>query len=195
MMTTTRFLLLTARSFFSSRSGLLLENLALRQQLAVMKNSIKRPRLRLRDRLFWILLSRAWAEWRCPLVKPPSQTWRTFLKNHMHVTSAIDFFAVPTVRFRILFVLIILEHSRRRVVHCNVTEHPCAPWTAQQVVEAFPWESAPRYLLRDRDRIYSSGFRGRVRGLARRIHDPWKPIDVHPGVASCHDGPQSVLTP
>jgi hypothetical protein len=84
----------------------------------------------------------------------------------MHVTCAIDFFAVPTVRFRILFVLIILEHSRRRVVHFNVTEHPCAPWTAQQVVEAFPWESAPAYLLRDRDRIYSSGFRGRVRGLA-----------------------------
>jgi len=68
MMTTIRFVLLTARSFFSSCAGLLLENVALRQQLAVMKNSIKRPRLRLRDRLFWILLSRTWAGWRCPLV-------------------------------------------------------------------------------------------------------------------------------
>ena len=97
--------------------------------------------------------------------KPPSQTWRTFLKNHMDVTCAIDFFTVPTASFRILFVLVIMKHSRRQIVHFNVTEHPCARWTAQQIVEAFPWESAPRYLLRDRDSIFAHSFRRRVRGM------------------------------
>ena len=72
---------------------------------------------------------------------------------------------VPTITFRVLFVLVILAHERRRVVHCNVTEHPTAQWTAQQVVEAFPWEEAPRYLLRDRDRIYGAAFRPRIRHM------------------------------
>jgi putative transposase len=94
--------------------------------------------------------------------KPPSPTWKTFLKNHVQDLVALDFFVVPTVTFRVLFVLVILAHERRRIVHFNVTEHPTAEWTAQQVVEAFPWDEAPRYLLRDRDRIYGTHFRRRV---------------------------------
>ena len=67
---------------------------------------------------------------------------------------ACDFFTVPTATFRVLFVFMMLAHERRRIVHFNITEHPTAQWTAQQIVEAFPWETAPRYLLRDRDGIY-----------------------------------------
>jgi len=93
---------------------------------------------------------------------PSSPTWKTFLKNHVHDLVALDFFVVPTVRHKVLFVLVILAHHRRRVVHFNVTEHPTAAWTAQQVIDAFPWGKAPRYLLRDRDRIYSASFRQRV---------------------------------
>ena len=70
---------------------------------------------------------------------------------------------VPTVTYKVLFVLVILVHERRRIVHCHVTEHPTAAWTAQQVVDAFPWDEAPRYLLRDRDRIYGDVFRQLVR--------------------------------
>jgi hypothetical protein len=87
----------------------------------------------------------------------PSQTWRTFLKNHANKCS-MDFFTVPTAAFNILFVLVILCHSRRKVVHFNVTSNPTAQWTAQQVVEAFPWDTAPKYLMRDRDSIYGDFF-------------------------------------
>ena len=97
--------------------------------------------------------------------KPPSQTWRTFLGNHTECLAAIDFFTVPTAGFRVLYVLIVLSHDRRRVVHFNVTEHPTAQWTAQQLVEAFPFDSAPRYLLRDRDAIYGDLVQRRIRGL------------------------------
>jgi putative transposase len=97
--------------------------------------------------------------------KPPSPTWKTFLKNHVQDLVSLDFFVVPTVTRKVLFVLLILAHERRRVVHVNVTEHPTAEWTTQQVVDAFPWDEAPRYLLRDRDRIYSALFRQRVRHM------------------------------
>ena len=90
--------------------------------------------------------------------KPPSQAWRTFVKNHIHNTCSIDFFAVSTATFRVLFVLVILSHSRRKVIHFNVTTNPTAKWTSLQVVEAFPWDSAPRYLMRDRDSIYGAYF-------------------------------------
>ena len=227
-------------------SDLALENLALRQQLAAMKRSIKRPQLRASDRIFWIILSRFWSNWRQPLIvvkpetvvrwhkkgfkmfwrfksrrngagrppvspeirdlilkmakanplwgaprilgallklgievsertvsnlmprripKPPSQTWRTFLKNHMLNMVSIDFFTVPTAKFQILFVLVMLSHSRRRVVHFNVTAHPTANWTAQQIIEAFPWDTAPMYLLRDRDGIYGTIFRQRLENI------------------------------
>jgi len=75
---------------------------------------------------------------------PPSQTWRTFLANHVHNLVSVDFFTVPTVTFRVFFVFIVLAHDRRRVIHFNVIQQPTAAWTAQQVVEAFPWDTAPR---------------------------------------------------
>jgi transposase InsO family protein len=96
---------------------------------------------------------------------PPSQTWRTFLANHTDCIAGIDFFTVPTATFRILYVFIVLSHDRRQIVHFNVTAHPSAMWTAQQLVEAFPFDSAPRYLLRDRDSIYGERFRNRVKSL------------------------------
>jgi len=236
------------------------ENIALRQQLIVLKRKQKRPVLKERARLFWVLLSRIWPGWRdvvyivqpdtvvrwhkrafklywrrksergkrgrpstdpeirsivlkmaeenplwgAPTIhgellklginisertvsklirkrtpKPPSQTWRTFIKNHMTEMVAVDFYVVPTIRFRMLYVFIILSHARRRVVHFNVTANPTAAWTAQQIVEAFPWETAPRYLLRDRDSIYGEWFRKRVQsmGIEEAItsyHSPWQ---------------------
>ncbi|MCZ6873446.1 MAG: integrase, partial [bacterium] len=77
--------------------------------------------------------------------KPPSPTWRAFLNNHVKDLVACDFFTVPTVTCKVLFVFVILTHERRRIAHFNVTEHPTAQWTSQQVVEAFPWDEAPRY--------------------------------------------------
>jgi transposase InsO family protein len=97
--------------------------------------------------------------------RPRSQTWRTFLTNHVAALGSIDFFTVPTLTGRILFVFVVLLHRRRRIVHFNVTEHPTAAWTAQQVVEAFPDDTAPRWLLRDRDAIYGEAFRRRVAGM------------------------------
>ena len=90
--------------------------------------------------------------------KPPSQTWRTFLDNHVADLVSVDFFTVPTATFRVLYVFVVLSHSRREVVHFNVTQNPTAQWTAQQIVEAFPFDTAPRYLLRDRDSIYGEQF-------------------------------------
>ncbi|HTX51879.1 MAG TPA: integrase core domain-containing protein, partial [Candidatus Baltobacteraceae bacterium] len=97
--------------------------------------------------------------------RPPSPAWRTFLKNHATELVALDFFTVPTVGFKVLFVLIVLAHARRKVLHFNVTEHPTAQWTAQQLVEAFPWDTAPKYLLRDRDAVYGAWFQRRAASL------------------------------
>ncbi len=97
--------------------------------------------------------------------KPPSPSWRTFLNNHLPDLASIDFFTVPTATFRILYVFIVLSHERRSVLHFNVTDYPTAQWTAQQVIEAFPFEPAPRYMLRDRDRVYGRDFRRRVAGM------------------------------
>ena len=100
---------------------------------------------------------------------PPSQSWRTFLKNHLESTVACDFFVVTTATFRLLFCFVVLAHHRRRIVHFNVTPHPSAEWTAQQVIEAFPGDDPiPRYLLRDRDSIYGAYFRRRVKGMGIR---------------------------
>src|SRR6185503_6770160 len=97
--------------------------------------------------------------------KPPSPTWKTFLTNHVHDIVACDFFVVPTATCRVLFVFIMLAHERRRIVHFNITAHPTAQWTAQQIVEAFPWDTAPRYLLRDRDAIYSVAHQHRMKNI------------------------------
>ena len=212
-----------------------LEILALRHQLGVLqRRTNKRASLRTADRLLWVLLSRAWAQWCSALVivnpetviawqrkgfrlywrwksraeksgrpcvsretrelirqmstanplwgaprihgellklgiqisqatvakymvqhhrKPPSQTWRTFLENHVKQLVSTDFLVVSTVSFRLLFVFVVLGHHRRRAIHEG---------TARQIAEAFPWDSAPRYLLHDRDCIYGASFRRRV---------------------------------
>src|SRR5713226_2559721 len=111
--------------------------------------------------------------------KPPSQTWRTFLENHTKDLVAADFFVVPTVLFRVLFVSVILSHERRRVVHFGVTAHPTAEWAARQLLQAFPWDSAPRYLLRDRDGSYGERFREAtnwlgIREVVTAAQSPWQ---------------------
>src|SRR5213593_1554807 len=238
---------------------LALENLALRQQLAVYKRTTNRPRLRRSDRVLWVWLSRLWPAWRQALVivapatvlswqrrrfrrhwatlsgrppagrppvdaaikalvrsmaaanplwgaprihgellklgidvaertvsrllpkrrSPPSQTWRTFLTNHARDLVSVDFFTVPTARLRVLFVFVVLAHHRRRVLHFNITEHPTTAWTTQQIVDAFPDDSAPSYLLRDRDSVYGHVFRQRLKGMGvgevlTAPHSPWQ---------------------
>lgn len=233
------------RAFVVSRATLAAENLALRQQLSVLEHTVKRPKLRPRDRRFWVWLSHLWPAWcsvlrivqpdtvtkwhrlgfklywrwkstpkspgRPPIDKgirdlirrmardnplwgaphicselhllgydvaqatvskymsqrhtPPSQTWRTFLNNHVQDIVAIDFFTVPTLTFRVLYGFLVLRHDQRMVVHFNATEHPTAQWVAQQIVEAFPFDEAPRFLLRDRDAIYGAHFQQRVRNM------------------------------
>ena len=252
-------ILLAVRALLLSHAAVTVENLALRQQLAVVSQSVKRPKLRPRDRVFWALLSRFWPNWRTALVivqpatvirwhrrgfrlfwrwksrfwkpgrptieleirtlirrmsrdnptwgapriqselsllghvvaertvakytactrKPPSQTWRTFLKNHVPELAAVDFFTVPTVTFRVLYVFIVLRHHRREVVHFNVTADPSAEWTAQQIIEAFPYEEAPRTMIRDRDSKYGDYFTKRVEGMGIAEvpiapHAPWQ---------------------
>jgi hypothetical protein len=97
--------------------------------------------------------------------RPPSQSWRTFLDNHLGSLASIDFFTVPTATFHVLYVFFVLAHDRRRVLHFNVTEHPSAAWTAQQIIETFPEDTAPKYMVRDRDGIYGDQFRRRVSGI------------------------------
>jgi putative transposase len=240
-----RILFLVVRSLLIPRAALAAENLALRQQLAVLRRKVKRPKITRGDRLFWLWLSRLWTGWRSTLAivepetvlrwhqegfrlfwrwksrrrnagrpkvdrevrdlvrrlcrenpscgapriqselillgydvadstvakymrrrrKPPSQTWRIFLENHVKDIAAVDFFTVPTATFRVLYCFLILRHDRRRIVHFNVTESPTAAWTAQQVIEAFPYDEAPRYLIRDRDSIYGEPFTRRVKAM------------------------------
>lgn len=118
-------------------------------------------------------------KYRVRLRKPPSPTWRAFLKNHAKDIVSIDFLVVPTVRFRILYVFLFLSVDRRRIIHFGVTQHPSAAWAAQQVVETFPWDTAPKYLLRDRDKIYGDWFRRRVKNMGieevlTAPHSPWQ---------------------
>ena len=233
------------RAALRTRTDFTLENLALRQQLALLRRRSKRPQFGRLDRAFWVWLSKpaGWVRealhlvrpetvirwhrqgfrafwtwksrrgrtgrppvnseladlvrtmalanplWGAPRIhgellklgldisqrtvarlmprrpKPPSQTWRTFLQNHLADLVSVDFFVVPTATFRVLYVFVVLLHHRRQVVYYNVTATPTAAWTAQQLVEAFPDDSAPRYLLRDRDSIYGGVFRRRVKGL------------------------------
>ncbi|HIL97661.1 MAG TPA: integrase, partial [Pseudomonadales bacterium] len=233
------------------------ENLALRQQLIVLKRDQNHPTLKERDRLFWKVLSRFWRDallivqpetvirwhrrafrfywrrisrdgargrprldaeikslvlklsvanplWGAPRIhgellklgieisersvsgiihrnspKPSSQTWKTFIKNHMTDMVAVDFLVVPTIRFNMLFVFVVLSHDRRKVIHFNVTANPSVQWTVQQIVEAFPWDTAPRYLLRDRDKIFGSVFQSRVKSMGieevmTAYRSPWQ---------------------
>jgi putative transposase len=138
----------TLRSGVRTRRELALENLVLRQQLAVWKARQPLPRLTQTDRMSKHLI-------------------------------ALDFFTVPTATFRVLFVLVMLTHSRRRLVHFNVTEHPTAEWTARQLLETCGLEEGPRYLIRDRDRIYGERFSIQAKTLDIREaviapHSPWQ---------------------
>ena len=121
--------------------------------------------------------------------KPSSPTWRAFLNNHVKDLVACDVFIVPTATFRVLFVFIMLAHERRHIVHFNITEHPTAQWTAQQVGEAFPWKTAPRYLLRDRDSIYGAAFQQRrknldVEAVTMAPRSPWQNPSVERVIGS-----------
>ena len=233
------------REIVLSRARLQLENIALRQQVAVLKRDRPRPQLHPLDRVFWVFVSRLWPRWKDALVivkpetvvgwhrqgfrlywkwkschgkpgrprtsketreliqrlsrenplwgaprihgellklgidvsqatvtrymvrhpKPPSQNWLTFLNNHVGCLVSIDFFVVPTATFAVLFVFIVLRHERRRIEHFGVTAHPSADWVAQQIREAFPWDTAPRYLIRDRDGAYGQSFRSTVMAM------------------------------
>ena len=246
----------TVRAAVRTHRELALENLALRQQLAVWKVRRPRPRLTAMDRIFSVILSRLWKSWRSSLRvvrpetvvgwhrqgfrrywawksrrrrgrpgiemelrelirrmsranplwgaprihgellklgltvsqatvskyifrrrKPPSQTWRAFLKNHGKDLIALDFFTVPTATFRVLFVLVMLTRSRRRLVHLNVTEHPTSEWTARQLLEACALEEAPRYLIRDRDQVYGERFsrQAQTLGIQEAVISPRSP--------------------
>jgi transposase InsO family protein len=101
----------------------------------------------------------------CGPARPPSQTWRSFLRNHAPQIWAADLFTVPTVTFRTLYVLFFIRHDRRALVHFQVTSHPTAAWVWQQLVEATPWGRSPTYLVRDRDAVYGRDFVARARGL------------------------------
>ena len=223
MLNTIVIVLRTISLIFGGHEQVALENLALREQLGIFQRSVRHPKIRQRDRLFWVCLQKVWKEWRSALVivrpetvldwqrkrfkrywcqlsqhknpgRPrrgsdirklvkamaeanlswgaprihgellklgieisertvsrlmpqrhtaPSQTWRTFLDNHVRDLVSVDFFTVPTARLHVLFVFIVLSHERRRVIHFNITEHPTAAWTAQQIIEAFPEDQAP----------------------------------------------------
>ena len=93
---------------------------------------------------------------------PPSQTWRTFLLNHADAIAAIDLCVVPTLTFECLFAFLVLGHGRRRLLWFAVTRHPTAEWLAQQIVEAFPWGTAPTYLVRDNAGAYGQAFTSRI---------------------------------
>ena len=109
--------------------------------------------------------------------KRPSHTWRTFLENHAQQLVSIDFFTVPTIRFQVLYVFLVLAHDRRRILHFDVTAHPTADWTGQQLREAFPSIQLPRYLLRDRDAIFDHDFREQLRdmGICEVLSAPRSP--------------------
>lgn len=176
-----------------------LENVALRHQLAILHRSGRRPKLHRWDRrmarenptwgrrriqaelhfLGYDVAELTVAKYMRRRSPRPSPTWRSFLETHLSEIAAIDFFVVPTLTFRLLFGFIVLRHDRRELVHINVTDHPTATWTARQIVEAFPNETAPRYLLRDRDAIYGDAFRRRVDRLGIHQvliapHAPWR---------------------
>ena len=111
--------------------------------------------------------------------RPPSQSWKTFLQNHAEAIAAVDMCVVPTLTFERLFAFLVLGHGRRQLLWFEVTRHPTAEWLARQITEAFPWASAPAYLVRDNDRAYGHAFRSRVRAMGIRDRpispgSPWQ---------------------
>ena len=258
---------------FCSHHGLLLENLALGQQLVALKRHHPRQRLNLFDRLFWLLVRRCWSGWKQALLvvtpetvvrwhyagfrgywrviskvsKPtgrrqtskevrdlifqmvaenpswgaprihgellmlgcevsertisrwmkrafrapdPAKRWLAFLRNHREAIAAMDFFTVPTVTFSVLYCLFVISHDRRRILHCNVTRHPTSSWIVQQLREAFPFDSAPRFLVFDRDAKYGLEVPAAVRSLnmspvRTSFESPWQNGTAERWVDSC----------
>ena len=125
--------------------------------------------------------------------KPPSQTWRTFLGNHARDILSIDFFTVPTATCRVLFVFLVLSNEHRKVIHFNVTDSPTAFWTGQQIIEAFPWDTAPRFMILDRDGIYGNDFVRRVSSMGVgevviAARSPWQTPYVERVIGSTRRG-------
>jgi putative transposase len=259
--------------FFRTRRSLLLEILALRQQLAALKRRHPRPKLAAFDKLFWVLARRFWsgwkqtliivgpetvvrwhrsgfalywrtiskanqvvgrrwiskevrglifqmvaenATWRAPRIHgellmlgfdvsertvsrwmrrarrdpEPAKRWLAFLRNHREVIAAMDFFTVPTITFRVLYCFFIIGHSRRCILHFNVTCHPTAGWVLQQLREAFPYQSAARFLIFDRDAKYGCEVPVAVRSMAvnpvrTSFQSPWQNGVAERWVESC----------
>jgi hypothetical protein len=123
------------------------------------------------------------ARYMCRHLRPPSQGWRTFLSNHVDGITAIDLFVLPTIAFQLPYCLIIVRHGRRLWVSFGVTANPTAEWISRQVTEAFPWDHAPRYLIRDRDTSYGPVFLQRIRVIGIRDHpiaprSPWQMLTL-----------------
>jgi hypothetical protein len=123
--------------------------------------------------------------------RPPSQTWRTFLRNHADAIAAVDLCLVPTVTFEYLFAFLVVSHGRRQLLWFAVTKHPTAEWLAQQIAEAFPWDMAPRYLIRDNDSAYGQAFTNRVRRMGIRDRpiaprSPWQNSYVERLIETLH---------
>jgi hypothetical protein len=109
----------------------------------------------------------------------PLQTWKTFLRNQMEGIASIDLFVVPTITFQQLFAFLVLGHKRRQLLWFAVTRNPTAEWLARQITEAFPWDAAPKYLIRDNDRAFGAVFKARVRAMGIRdrptsFRSPWQ---------------------
>ena len=175
-----RLILAFLRVLLGSRASLAAENLALRQQLLVLHRSVKRPNLRRLDRIFWSWLSRVWSGWQDALVIVQPATviaWRRrkFCEYWTRLSRSGKF-GRPTVPREVRDLIRRTSSTNPlwgepaivgelRKIGIDVTTNPTAEWTAQQIVEAFPWDDAPRYLLRDRDGIYGAYFRRRVKNM------------------------------
>src|ERR1700716_3185932 len=251
---------------FRSRGNLVLENLTLRQQLAVLKRRHPRPSLGLFDKLFWVIARRVWSAWkesliivtpetvvrwhrtgfrmywrlisrvrrevgtrptprevrelifrmvahtptwgaprihgdlsertisrwmkRAPRDPDPAKRWLAFLRNHREAIAAMDLFTVPTITFGALYRLFVIRHDRRRILHVNVTKHPTSGWIIQQLREAFPFGSAPRYLIFDRDAKYGLEVPGTLRSLnispvRTSFESPWQNGVAERWIESC----------
>jgi len=258
---------------FRSRRRLVLENLALRQQLGVLKRRHPRPRLDLFDKLFWAMAYQFWPAWKETLIvvtpetvvrwhragfrlywrlisrvrKPagrrrvskevqdlifrmvaenptwgaprihgelrmlgfdvsertisrwmrraprdpePAKRWLAFLRNHREAIAAMDFFTAPTITFGVLYCFFVIAHDRRRILHFNVTKHPTSLWVVQQLREAFPFASAPRFLIFDRDGKYGLEVPAAVRSLRMSpirtsLESPWQNGVAERWVESC----------
>src|ERR1700675_689330 len=268
-----RVLLPSILRVFRSRRNLLLENLVLRQQLAVLKRKRPRPRIAALDKVFWVFARRFWPGWkqalivvtpdtvvrwhragfalywraisrtrlvfgrkqiskevrelifrmvhenltwgalrihgellmlgfdlsertisrwmkRAPRDPEPATRWLTFLRNHREAIAAMDFFTVPTITFRVLYCFFVISHDRRRILHFNVTKHPTSSWIVQQLREAFPFGSAPRFVIFDRDAKYGLEVPAAVRSLRvnplrTSSESPWQNGVAERWVGSC----------